>query len=115
LIDIYQISLFSSSLFESTEGIFIFPLTTSVSRGSISQALKNLKTTFVPAGHFILSTASYKFKSSSSIPFASIKISHFNNQNSFAGEPFNILSISTQSSTFSTTAHIHSKSQDKAS
>jgi hypothetical protein len=100
---------------KSTEGILIFHLITSFSSTSTSQGLKNFKVTFVPAGPFILSTASYKFRSSNSIPFASISTSPFNNQNSFAGDPFIILSIFTHNSTFSTTAPIHSKSHDKAS
>jgi len=55
----------SSKYFSSIEGIFILSLITSISRASFSQFLSIFKTTFVPAGHFILATASNKFKSSS--------------------------------------------------
>jgi hypothetical protein len=42
-------------------------------------------------------------------------MSSFFNQYFFAGEPFKILSIFTHKGFFSTTAQIHSKSQDNAS
>jgi len=73
------------------------------------------KTTFVSAGHFILSTASYKSNHSNFSQLALIIISQDFNQYFLAGDHLIILSIITQSSFLSTTAHIHSKSHDKTS
>jgi hypothetical protein len=107
----YQI-LSSSKYFSSIEGIFIFHLVTSISRASFSQDLKIFNKTFVPAGHFILATASNKFNLSNFSQLASVIISLFLIQNFSAGEPFKTLSTFTQKSNLSTTAQIPSKSQD---
>jgi hypothetical protein len=66
---IYQIFSFLKIL-ESTDGILIFALVTLIFSNSFSPALIIFNLTFVPAGHFILSTASYKLKSFKSILFA---------------------------------------------
>jgi hypothetical protein len=106
--------LFSNFL-KSTEGIFILCLIIFFSKISFFHFLIIFNTTFVQFGHFILSTASYKSKSFKLIQFASVKISHFNNQFLFAGDHFKTRSIITHSCVFSTIAHIHSKSQDNIS
>jgi len=84
-------------------------------RKSLSQALIIFNSTFVPDGHLIKFTASVTVRSCREFPFASTTISHLRIQNSKAGDHFITLSIITQSSCFSTTAPIHSKSQESAS
>jgi hypothetical protein len=104
-----------SKTLESTEGIFIFLLTTSFTIISFSQALNISNFTFVHAGHLILVTASFTVIFLRSIQLDLIIISQDNNHASLAGEPAIILSIETQKSFFSITAHIHSKSQLRVS
>jgi hypothetical protein len=105
----------SSNIFDSTEGILILSLITSIFNTSVSHCLRISSITFVQAFHFILSTASYKSIHSSLVSLALIIISHDCNQKFLAGDHFIILSIITHNSFFSTTAHIHSKSHDKTS
>jgi hypothetical protein len=108
--EIYQ-NFSSFKILLSTEGIFIFLLITSILSKPISQGLNIFNNTFVHAGHFILSTASYKFKFSNSILFALIIISHSITHASFAGDHLINPSILIHISVFSTNAPIHSKSQ----
>jgi len=114
LIEIYPIFQLSKDL-ESTEGILILSLITSFSNTSFSQDLIISNKTFVQAGHFILSTASYNHNHSNDSQLALIIISLAFNQYFFAGDHLIILSIDTHNSFLSTTAHIHSKSQDNIS
>jgi hypothetical protein len=114
LIAIYH-KFVSSINLKSIEGIFILHLIISFSKTSFSHSLNIFNLTNVQLFHFILSTLSYKSKSFKIIQFASNIISSFKRPYSLAGEPFNILSIVTHNNDFSTTAHIHSKSQDNVS
>jgi hypothetical protein len=110
-IAIYAISVLSKIL-ESTDGILILSLVTSIVNILVSHCLKISNATFVQAGHLILSTASNRSNHSNLSSFAFIIISPDKTPNFLAGDHFIILSTNTQSSFFSTTAHIHSKSQD---
>jgi len=82
---------------------------------SFSQTLTISNFTLVQAGHLILFTASFTDKFFNSILLAFIIISPFINHASFAGDQAINLSILTQKSFFSITAHIHSKSQLRTS
>jgi hypothetical protein len=88
---IYQVLL--SNIFESTEGMVIFFLITSILIISFSHGLIISKLTFVHAFHFILFTASVRLIFFRSMPFAFIIISQDNNQASFAGDHAISLSI----------------------
>jgi hypothetical protein len=104
-IAIYQILLFK--IFHSTEGISTFSLVTFFVIKSFSHFLKITNSTCVQAGHLIYSTAEAISKSTNSLLLALIIISQTFNQAFCAGAHFKTCSISTQSSTFFTTAQIH--------
>jgi hypothetical protein len=111
---IYHIFSFSK-IFVCTEGIIIFCLVTSFSKGSNSHDLNIVNLTFVQAVHFISLTASYRFFSFKSSPFALVIKSQAIIQEFFAGESLITILTTTQKSVFSTTAPIHSKSHDRVS
>jgi len=100
---------------KSIDGIFILSLVSSFLIILFSPSLKISKTTLLQAGHLILFTASNKFNHSKFSQLALIKISQDLKSEFFAGDHFIILSTFTQSICASTTAQIHSKSQDNDS
>jgi hypothetical protein len=89
-----------SSYLLSTDGIFIFSRVISFSKNPVSFSRKIESFTFVPAGHFIFATASYKVSSLIAFPSTLTITSPECTSLFFAGDQEITLSTTTQISFF---------------